>query len=139
MKRTLLIFFLVFVAMQFIRTEKDVQKVLPELEIKAPEQIMSVLKTACYDCHSNNVTYPWYSEVAPFSWIISSHVKNGKSGLNFSTWENYTEKEKTKKLKEIFRTAYAAMPLESYMLLHDEAKLTREQRTMIRDWTGVKK
>lgn len=139
MKRTLLIFFLVFVSMQFIRTEKDVQKVLPELEIKAPEQIMSVLKTACYDCHSNTITYPWYSEVAPFSWIISSHVKNGKAWLNFSVWENYTEKEKKKKLKEIFRTAYAAMPLQSYIMLHEEADLTREQRTMIRDWTGVKK
>ena len=139
MKRTLLIFALVFIAMQFIQTEK-INKTAPKnLEIKAPNHIMSVFKTSCYDCHSNETKWPWYSNVAPFSWIISGHVKNGKAWLNFSEWENYTEKEKKKKLKGIFRTVYASMPLASYVRLHEEADLTREQRTMIRDWTGVKK
>lgn len=139
MKRTLLIFLLVFIAMQFIRPEYQVKKTKPELEITAPQEIMTVLKNACYDCHSNEIKYPWYSEVAPFSWVVSSHIKNGLAWLNFSEWENYTEEEKKKKLKEIFRTAYASMPLKSYIMLHEEADLTREQRTMIRDWTGVRK
>ena len=139
MKRTLLIFLLVFLAMQLIQTEKINKPVDKKLEIKAPEHIMSVFKTSCYDCHSNEVKWPWYSNVAPFSWIISSHVKNGRAWLNFSEWETYTQKEKKKKLKEIFRTVYASMPLTSYIKFHEEADLTREQRTIIRDWTGVKK
>ena len=56
--------------------------------------------------------------------------------INFSTWEKYTEEEKDKKLKGIFRTVYAAMPLASYVTLHKEAKLTKEEITLIREWTG---
>jgi len=139
MKRTLLIFLLVFIAMQFIQTKQINEEAPKNLEIKAPEHIMSVFKTSCYDCHSNETNWPWYSNVAPFSWIINSHVKNGRAWVNFSIWETYTEKEKKKKMKEIFRTVYASMPLASYVRFHEEADLTREQRTMIRDWTGVKK
>lgn len=139
MKRTLLIFLLVFIAMQFIQTEKTNKQTPKDLEIKAPEHVMTVLKNACYDCHSNEVKWPWYSDIAPFSWTITQHVDNGRKWLNFSEWETYDEKKKKKKLKEIFRTVYAVMPLESYIWLHEEADLTREQRTMIRDWTGVKK
>eukprot|EP01029_Cantina_marsupialis_P018085 TRINITY_DN411711_c0_g1_i1.p1 TRINITY_DN411711_c0_g1~~TRINITY_DN411711_c0_g1_i1.p1 ORF type:complete len:140 (-),score=19.90 TRINITY_DN411711_c0_g1_i1:313-732(-) len=139
MKRTLLIFLLVFVVMQFFQIEKTNEVTSKDLEIKAPENIMTVFKTSCYDCHSNEVKWPWYSNVAPFSWAIKRHVKNGRAWLNFSVWETYSEEEKQKKMKEIFRTVYAAMPLESYLWIHDEANLTKEQRTMIRDWTGVRK
>jgi len=139
MKRNLIIILAIFIAMQFIQTEKINKETPKNLEIKAPEPIMSMLKNACYDCHSNEVRWPWYANIAPFSWIINDHVNNGRMALNFSLWENYTEKEKKKELKEIFRTAYASMPLASYIKFHDEANLTREQRTMIREWTGVKK
>ncbi len=139
MKRTILIILLVFIAMQFIQTEKINKQTPKELEIKAPEHIMTMLKNACYDCHSNEVKWPWYSNIAPFSWIINRHVSHGRNALNFSEWENYTEEEKKKELKEIFRTTYASMPLADYIKFHEEADLTREQRTQIRDWTGVKK
>lgn len=139
MKRTLLIIVSIFVLMQFIQTEKINKNTLKELEIKAPEEIMVLLKNACYDCHSNEVKWPWYSNVAPFSWIIDRHVSHGRSALNFSEWENYTPEEKRKELKEIFRTAYISMPLGDYIFFNEEADLTREQRTQIRDWTGVKK
>ena len=139
MKRTLLIILFVFIAMQFIQTEKINKQTPKELEIKAPEHIMTMFKNACYDCHSNEVKWPWYANIAPFSWIIDDHVNNGRSALNLSEWENYSEKEKKKQLKEIFRTAYASMPLADYIKFHEEADLTREQRTMIRDWTGVMK
>ena len=139
MKRTLLIFLLVFIAMQAIQTEKTNKQVSKDLEIKAPEHIKSVFETSCYDCHSNNTKWPWYSNIAPLSWIISSNVKSARVGVNFSIWESYTPEEKKKKLKKIFRTVYAAMPLQSYVRFHEDADLTREQRTMIRQWTGVKK
>lgn len=139
MKKIVLISILVLISIQFIQIEKKNEIVSKELEIKAPHQIMSVLKSSCYNCHSNEVEWPWYSNVAPFSWMIGKHVKNGRAWLNFSIWEKYTAEEKKKKLKGIFRTAYASMPLQSYLWMHEEANLTKEQRSMIREWTGVKK
>lgn len=94
MKRTLVIFLAVFILMQFIQTEKTNEKTPKELEIKAPENIKTLLKNACYDCHSNETKWPWYSKVAPFSWVINSHVKDGRKALNLSIWENYNEDEK---------------------------------------------
>lgn len=139
MKATLLIILGLFLFAQLFQTEK-VNKVTPkELEIKAPPHIMTMLRNACYDCHSNEVKWPWYSYISPFSLMIDRHVKDGISSLNFSEWENYTQEEKQKQLKEIFRTAYASMPLKDYIFFHEEANLTREERTQIRDWTGVMK
>lgn len=138
MKRALLIFFIVFVVMQFIRPNKENIAVQKELEIKANEEVMSMLKTSCFDCHSNETVWPWYSQIAPFSWVISTHVTEGRKALNFSTWENYTPAQKEEKTKALYRTAYASMPLPSYLYLHEDANLTKEQRSMIRDWTGVR-
>jgi ligand-binding SRPBCC domain-containing protein len=71
--------------------------------------------------------------------MISRHVNNARSLVNFSTWESYTQEEKDKKLKEIFRTVYAAMPLPSYLYMHDEAQLSKEERTLVREWIGYRK
>lgn len=139
MKRALLIIISILVFIQFFRIDKTNEQTSKDLEIKAPENIMVMLKNACYDCHSNETKWPWYSNIAPFSWAINTHVEDGRKALNFSIWENYTEEKKAEKMKEIFRTAYASMPLSSYIKFHKEADLTREQRTEIRDWTGVKK
>ncbi|TLP40982.1 heme-binding domain-containing protein [Arcobacter arenosus] len=139
MKRALLIIFSILIIMQFFQVDKENKEIDTTLEIKAPDNIMTMLKNACYDCHSNQTKWPWYSNIAPFSWAINTHVKDGRKALNFSTWEEYSLEEKNKKMKEVFRTAYASMPLSSYIRFHEEADLTREQRTQIRDWTGVKK
>lgn len=139
MKRTLLIFLLIFVVIQFIQTEQKNIAVNKELEIKAPDEVMTIFKNACYDCHSNEVKWPWYSKIAPFSWVISEHVNDGRKWLNFSEWENYTQEEKQKILKGTYRTVYAVMPLQSYIWFHKEADLTKDQRKLIRDWTGVRK
>ena len=138
MKRTLLIILILFIAVQFIQTEKTNEVTDKTLEIKADEKVMAIFKTACYDCHSNEVKWPWYSNVAPFSWVISNHVREGRKALNFSIWEEYSEEEKKEHLKDIYRTVYASMPLHSYLWLHEEAELTMEDRKFIRDWTGVR-
>ncbi len=124
--------------MQFIQTDKTNPKVDKNIEIKASEEVMKIFKTACYDCHSNETVYPWYSNIAPFSWVVSNHINEGRKALNFSTWENYSDEEKKEHLKDIYRTVYASMPLQSYLWIHDDAILTKEQRTLIRDWTGVR-
>jgi hypothetical protein len=138
MKRTLLILLVIFIVMQFIQPNKENIAVEKNLEIKAPPEVMTLLKTSCFDCHSNETTWPWYSQIGPFSWVVSNHVNTGRRALNFSTWENYSPEKKEEKLKAIFRTAYASMPLPSYLYAHEEAILTKEQRNMIRDWTGVR-
>ena len=138
MKLALLIFLIIFIVMQFIQPNKENIIVDKNLEIKAPTEVMTLLKTSCFDCHSNETTWPWYSQIAPFSWVVANHVNTGRKALNFSTWENYSPQLKEEKLKAIYRTAYASMPLPSYIYAHGEANLTKEQRSMIRDWTGVR-
>ena len=136
MKRILLIVLVIFILLQFIPAKIENPTVSKNLEIKAPKEIMAIFKRSCYDCHSNEVVIPWYQAIAPISFKIKHHVDLGRKWLNFSEWENYTQKEKDQKLKGIFRTVYAAMPLASYIWLHPEAKLTKKEIQMIRDWTG---
>ena len=138
MKRTLLIFLIIFVLMQFIRPSKVNEDVDKRLELKASPEIETIFRKACYDCHSNEVNYPFYADIAPFSWVVSNHVNEGVKALNFSKWEEYKAYEKSEKLKAIHRTAYIAMPLPAYTWLHKDAKLTKEERTLIRNWTGVR-
>ena len=136
MKNFFLIVLAILVALQFIPSEIDNPKTDKSLEIKVSPEIMAIFKRSCYDCHSNEVVSPWYSKIAPASLYIKGHVDLGRKWLNFSEWENYTAKQKDDKLKGIFRTVYAAMPLASYISLHEEAKLTKQEIKLIRDWTG---
>jgi len=136
LKRISFIIFAVFVLLQFIPAKIENPQTDPTLEIQAPQEIMTIFKRSCYDCHSNNANIPWYAAIAPASFMIKNHIDLGRAWLNFSTWENYTEKEKDKKLQGIFRTVYAAMPLSSYISFHEEAKLTKDEIKLIRNWTG---
>lgn len=84
---------------------------------------------ACFDCHSNETRWPWYSSVAPLSWFVQSHVDTGRRVLNFSEWQRgYEEaREAAESVRE------GEMPLTSYLLLHAEARLSAsEQRQLIR-------
>jgi hypothetical protein len=139
MKNTFLIIFIIVLALKFIQVEKTNPKANLDLEIKANKEIMDIFKKACYDCHSNDTKWPWYSKIAPMSWSIVSHVDNGRKWLNFSIWESYKKEEKSKKLREIFRAVYLAMPPSDYIYFHENASLSKEEIVKIRDWTGVMK
>jgi len=136
MKKIFISLIAILLLLQFIPAKIENPQTDKNLEIKVPAEVMAIFKRSCYDCHSNEVKVPWYASIAPASFMIKNHIDLGRKWLNFSTWENYTQKEKDKKLKGIFRTVYAAMPLSSYISLHKEAKLTKEEITLIRDWTG---
>jgi len=136
MKKILLIVLIIFISLQFIPANIDNPKTDKSLEIKVAPELMTIFKRSCYDCHSNEVNIPWYQNIAPASFFIKKHVDLGRKWLNFSTWEEYTQSEKDKKLKGIFRTVYAAMPLASYIALHKEAKLSQDEIKLIRNWTG---
>ena len=99
-------------------------------------EVESVLKTSCFDCHSNHTSYPFYAQVAPISFWINHHVEEGKEHLNFSDWNNYSTKKKLHKLDEIIEEIDEhEMPLGSYTLIHRDAKLNEESSNLLINWS----
>ncbi len=106
----------------------------PKEVIQAPDDIMTMFKTSCYDCHSYETKMPWYGSIAPISWEVRSHIKQGRSWLNFQKWGSYDEEKQQKLYKGIAKSISLSMPIPMYLSLHEEAKLTRAQRESIRKW-----
>lgn len=99
------------------------------------EEIGTILRTSCYSCHSNETSYPWYSYVAPSSWLVAKDVREGREALNFSQWQDYDLMEKLEKLDDIaIEVGEATMPMEIYTLMHPSAKLDASQRERIVAW-----
>lgn len=102
---------------------------------EADPEISSLLKTSCYDCHSNCATYPWYTNIAPVSWWIKHHINEGRQHLNFSEWGTYTSRKADHKLKEcVEMVEEGEMPMTSYTLIHKNAKLSKEQQLLLVNW-----
>jgi len=103
-----------------------------------PQEVQKIIKTSCFDCHSNNTKYPWYNNFAPVSWFLANHVDDGKEELNFDEWGAYSLKRKNRKLKEIKKQLEEnEMPLESYLWIHGDAALTDNQIKSVIDWARV--
>ena len=125
----------ILIAIQFIPVNKTNPPVTAELN--APTEIMSVFKKSCYDCHSNETEWPWYSFVAPVSWIVSGDVKDGRLHLNFSKWENFSRKNIVKMKEEIWEEIERGkMPLGKYIFMHPEAELDHKEKDLIKEWAG---
>ncbi|MEO9893430.1 heme-binding domain-containing protein [Aurantibacter sp.] len=139
LKKIFLGLLLVLVILQFFRPEKNTTqgnhtKLFLD-ETNPPADVKLILEQACYDCHSNNTVYPWYNNVAPFSFWLSDHIKDGKKHLNFSDWESYETKKKDHKLDEVIETVTDdEMPLKEYTWTHSNARLTAEQRNNVVLW-----
>ena len=102
----------------------------------ADAQVAQLLKNSCYDCHSNQVNYPWYSYVAPISFLVNHDVVEGKEELNFSTWQDYDKRRKLRKLKEVGEVLEEdEMPLGIYTLIHQGAKLSDEEKKLLINWS----
>lgn len=138
MKKVLLGIIVVFILIQMIRPNKnDSRNNINDIStvISVPEDVKLILKASCNDCHSNFTKYPWYNEIAPVSWYLARHVNKGKEHLNFSEWAVYNKNQKEhilKDLKEVLKSH--KMPLSSYLLLHDEAKMTQEEYKIVLNW-----
>ena len=127
----------IFGLMQLIPAyQKSNPKTDPSLEIKAPKEVMAILKRSCYDCHSNETKWPRYADVAPMKWVVRRDVIQGRKALNFSEWEKYSDDKKAELKKQIFRSVILAMPLPQYLWLHPEAKLSKEDKKIIQDWAS---
>lgn len=138
-KRILLGVLVVLIAIQFFQIDKTNPPVRQEADfirlVQPPEAVVSILRTSCYDCHSHETKYPWYTSVAPINWWIRHHIDHGREHLNFSTWGEYSEKKKDHKLEEaVEMVGEGEMPLPSYLWVHRSADLTDSQRKMLSDW-----
>lgn len=95
-----------------------------ESDVPAPPEVKAALRAACYDCHSNETTWPWYSHVAPMSWLLAYDVRNGRAELNYSTWQQYDARRQQKKMKETIETLNEGeMPPWYYLTIHRDARL----------------
>ncbi|MFP5261201.1 MAG: heme-binding domain-containing protein [Blastocatellia bacterium] len=133
----------IFAAAQFIRPAKTNPPVEEartlQAHLKVPPQVDGVFRRACYDCHSNETTWPWYSNIAPASWFLTDHVDHGRRHLNFSDWaqpdRHAADKGAAAQLDEICKEVKGrGMPLRSYLILHPGAELSDEDIKVICDW-----
>lgn len=103
--------------------------------VDVPNNISSLLKSTCYDCHSNETIYPWYASVAPVKWLVYDHVNEGREELNFSEWNTLNKMDKAEILDDIATEVIEEeMPLKFYPLMHSKAKLSEKDRQAISDW-----
>jgi hypothetical protein len=100
-----------------------------------PADVAEMIKTACYDCHSHESQYPWYTSVAPISWWISHHIEEGRAELNFSTWGEYPAEKAAHKAEEAAEEIEEKhMPIKPYLITHGDARLTAAQRERLSTW-----
>ena len=120
-------------AIQIIQPDRTNPEVTADFD--GPEPVKAILQTKCYDCHSNETTWPWYSYIAPVSWWVADHVIEGREELNYSDWGTFSEKKRTRKTEETYdEIADGYMPLKSYLLTHRDAKVTEEELAIIEAW-----
>ena len=107
---------------------------------QVPAGVRSAIERACRDCHSDATRYPWYSHVAPVSWLVYSDVRDGRKHLNFSKWSDYSLVQRERRLSEIANQVQdGGMPLAIYTFIHRAAKLSSTDVTAIFDWTQAER
>ncbi len=136
-----IILLVAFIVIQFFRPTKntsidpaafasDISKAY-----EVPDDVQLILQTSCYDCHSNNTKYPWYSNIQPVAWWLNDHILEGKKEVNFSEFASYRVGRKYKKFEEIVEQLEEnEMPLPSYTRIHRNAILSKEQKLSLTNW-----
>ncbi len=135
MKKILLWSIVILLAIQLIRPEKSNPTIDQSIALHAPQKIQSILKRSCYDCHSYETKWPWYSNIAPISWVVISHVNDGREAFNFSNWKKIPNNIKIKRLKRAIKTTRnGMMPISNYLWIHKNAALSKEDKKVIEQW-----
>jgi hypothetical protein len=139
LKWTGIILLIVFIAIQFVRPEKNKSATASANAIQnkysMSDEVKNILTVACFDCHSNNTRYPWYSEVQPVAWWLDNHIKDGKKGLNFDEFLGYSIRKQYKRLEDVNELVKEnKMPLNSYLWIHKDAKLSDQQKLTLANW-----
>lgn len=125
----------VFLAIQLVPVERTNPPVTADFD--GPQEVAQVLRTSCYDCHSNESSWPWYSRVAPASWLVAHDVEEAREHLNFSDWASLDDGRRRKLAEEIWEEVEEGeMPLKAYLLAHSEARLDEAAMAVLREWSG---
>lgn len=138
-KKILLGIGILFLAIQFFRPARNKSNQVLDSDISkmvtTSDNVLSVLKNACYDCHSNNTNYPWYSNIQPMGWLMAHHIKQAKKELNFSEFGTYSQRRQLSKLDGIANSIKdEIMPLKSYRIIHEPAQLSTDEKALLINW-----
>ncbi|MDO8368751.1 MAG: heme-binding domain-containing protein [Saprospiraceae bacterium] len=130
-----------FLIIQFFRPSRTSPVLNPAVDfanVAEPSiEVLSILKNACYNCHSFESKYPWYAQIAPVSWWVANHIEEGREKLNFSEFGNLSRGDRAEVLEEASEEVQEGeMPLSSYtwLGLHPEANLSESQRNLLVQW-----
>lgn len=130
---------IILAAIQFVQPPRnrnnEVSKTGIVSVVNVPADIQLILKSSCYDCHSDNTRYPWYAAIQPGAWWMASHIKEGKAELNFDQFGSYSKRRQLSKLKAIKGSIEdESMPLASYTFIHREADLSNTEQIRLKNW-----
>ena len=133
MKKISVILLVAFILIQFFSFYKNNPAPTPQMDFltikNTPETTANLIRNGCYDCHSNETKYLWYSNVQPIAWFLQDHIEEGRKELNFCTFATYEPKRQAHKLAEaIEQIEKGEMPLDSYIIAHSEAKFSEAQK-----------
>jgi hypothetical protein len=141
--RILLALLILFIGIQFVRPEQTNPASDPKLSIAsaaavAPdERVLGIINRSCFDCHSNQTRWPWYSKVAPLSWTVAHDVEEGRGKMNFSLWGSYSTEDKLHALKDLCEeVTEGKMPPGNYLIAHGDADLSDAERDLLCAWAN---
>jgi len=138
-RKILVLLAIAFIVIQFFHPEKNISEAAPVNHISKkfpyPAEVEKIISFSCYDCHSNNTRYPWYSHIQPVAWWLNDHIKEGKSHLNFDEYASYPAFRQYRKFDQTIKEIKEdEMPLPSYLVGHPKAALSPEQKETITAW-----
>jgi hypothetical protein len=138
-KKILIAAVIILVAIQFFRPARSINSQASVTDISKvaviPDSVRVILQSACYDCHSNNTVYPWYSKIQPIGWLLAGHIKEGRDNLNFSEFGEYSQGKQLGKLYAIATViGKDIMPLRSYKMMHKSARLSTDEKNLLINW-----
>ena len=138
-KLILMVLLAVLLLIQLVRPQKNTAAIPAGKAFvdtfKVSEQVNAILAVSCYDCHSNNTDYPWYSEIQPMAWFMDKHIKDGKEKLNFDELPSYGSRRLNSKFTQIItQIEQDKMPLNSYLWMHEGARLSMEDKRLLVDY-----
>ncbi|MBS1917560.1 MAG: heme-binding domain-containing protein [Bacteroidetes bacterium] len=139
LRKILLLLLIALIVIQFFHPKKNISTAVSQNDITlhfgVPDSVQAILKTSCYDCHSNNTRYPWYNNIQPVAWWLTNHINEGKRELNFAEFAGYAPKKQYHKLNSIVDSQRDGwMPLDSYLWIHRNAVLNPQQKQTLMTW-----
>ena len=106
--------------------------------VEVPKNVATIIKSTCYDCHSNESNYPWYANIAPVKWLIYNDIREAREELNFSEWNTLTKMDKAEILDDIYtEVSEEEMPLKIYSFMHPRTKLSKADREAVSEWAEM--